>query len=293
VLEHDPFNESLHREVGETSRGVPIRVNKAVFEHDVVIGTGVIEPSYLCGFSGGRKILMPGISHYRSIDLNHSLLFEEGTRPGVLDGNPLSEDSEEAARRLPFHWITYSVVGAEDQVTEVLSGDPFQAHRNACEKSNRIYSCGGIPAEIVLSSPGGYPYDCDMVQTKKAVIPASEMVRPKGAIILFGECREGWGAEETFQQWLTGYSPGEVMEKVKDRRHFSLGAHGAYLFAKPLIEKGVRIILVTRPEMTRDLKGAFMDAVTTVEEAMAIAERHAGSNAKIAVLKKARRLMIH
>ena len=129
VLEHDPFDERSHREVGKTSRGVPIRVNQALFEHDVVIGTGIVEPSYLCGFSGGRKILMPGISHFKSIDLNHYLLLE-GAKPGILDGNPLSEDSEEAARKLPFHWITYAVVGAEDQVAHLISGDPFQANPN-------------------------------------------------------------------------------------------------------------------------------------------------------------------
>ncbi len=291
VLEHDPFDEKSHEDVGKTSRGVPIRVNKALFEHDVIIGTGIIEPSYLCGFSGGRKLLMPGVSHFKSIDLNHYLLLE-GARPGILDGNPLSEDSEEAARRLPFHWITYAVVGAEDQVVHVISGDPFQAHRAACERSREIYLCRGRSAEIVVSSPGGYPYDCDLVQTKKAIIPAMEIVKPKGAIILLGRCQEGWGAEETFRDWLTGFSPEEVMERVKDREHFSLGAHGAYLFAKPLIEKGARVIVVTNPEMAKDLKRTYVEAVTTFNEALEIAERHTGKKSGITILKKARRLII-
>lgn len=292
VLEHDPFDESSHKEVGRTSRGVPIRVNKALFQHDVVIGTGIIEPSYLCGFSGGRKILMPGISHFKSIDLNHYLLLE-GAKPGILDGNPLSEDSEEAARRLPFHWITYAVVGAEDQVAHVISGDPFQAHRVACERSREIYLCHGMPAEIVVSSPGGYPYDCDLVQTKKAIIPAMEVVKSKGAIILLGQCEEGWGAEQTFREWLTSLSPEEVMERVRDKEHFSLGAHGAYLFAKPLIEKGARVIVVTNPEMAKDLKQTYVEAVTTFNEALEIAERHTGKKSGITILKKARRLIIN
>jgi nickel-dependent lactate racemase len=292
VLEHDPFDERSHKEVGKTSRGVPIRVNKALFENDVVIGTGIIEPSYLCGFSGGRKILMPGISHFKSIDLNHYLLLE-GAKPGILDGNPLSEDSEEAARRLPFHWITYAVVGAEDQVAHVISGDPFQAHRVACERSREIYLCHGMPAEIVVSSPGGYPYDCDLVQTKKAIIPAMEIVKSKGAIILLGQCQEGWGAEETFREWLTRFSPEEVMERVRDKEHFSLGAHGAYLFAKPLIEKGARVIVVTNPEMAKDLKRTYVEAVTTFDEALEIAERHTGKKSGITILKKARRLIIN
>ena len=292
VLEHDPFDESIHREMGQTSRGVPICVNKAVFEHDVVIGTGIIEPSYLCGFSGGRKLLMPGISHYKSIDLNHSLLLEQGAVIGVLDGNPLSEDAEEAARRLPLHWITYSVVGAEDQVVEVISGDPFRAHRIACEKSREIYICGKRPAEIVISSPGGFPYDCDLVQGKKGIIPAMETVRPKGAIIILAECQEGWGAESSFKEWLTGFSSEEVMDRVKDRNLFSLGAHGAYLFAKPLIQMGVKVILVTHPEMAKELKKTYVEAVSSFEEAMEMAETYTSKQAGLTVLRKARRLIV-
>ena len=292
VIEHDPFDEENSREVGKTSRGVPIRVNKSIFEHDVVIGTGIIEPSYLCGFSGGRKLLMPGISHYKSIDLNHYLLLEEGSKPGVLDGNPLSEDAEEAARVLPFHWITYAIVGADDQVVEVISGDPFQAHRLGCERSKEIYTCKKAPADIAISSSGGYPYDCDLVQGKKAIIPAMETINPKGAILILAECTEGWGAESTFREWLRGFSPEEVMKRVRDKSLFSLGAHGAYLFAKALVEKEAKVILVTNPDLANDLKGTYVEAFSSIHEAVARAEKYTNQSANITVLKKARRLIV-
>jgi len=292
VLEHDPFDEGNCEEVGNTSRGVPIRVNKAIFENDAVIGTGFIEPSYLSGFSGGRKLLVPGISHFRSIDLNHYLLLEKGSEIGVLDGNPLNEDLEEAARKLPFHWITYAIGGADDQVTEVISGHPFEAHRWGCAQSREIYTCQKAPAEIVISSPGGYPYDCDLVQGKKAIIPAMETVSPKGAIIILAECEEGWGAEDTFREWLMKFSPEEVMERVKDKSLFSLGAHGAYLFAKALIQKEARVIMVTNPDLARDLKKTYVVAVTSIDEALAKAESYTNKNAKITALRKARRLII-
>lgn len=67
VLQHDPFDQSRMVLKGRTARRTPIRVNKAIFEHDLVIGTGIIEPSYLCGWSGGRKLLMPGLAHHESI----------------------------------------------------------------------------------------------------------------------------------------------------------------------------------------------------------------------------------
>jgi nickel-dependent lactate racemase len=267
-------------------------VNRTIFENDVVIGTGIIEPSYLCGFSGGRKLLMPGIAHFRSIDLNHYLLLEEGSKPGVLDGNPLSEDAEEAARKLPFHWITYAVVGADDQVVHIVSGDPFEAHRAGCLESGTIYACKKVPADIVISSPGGYPYDCDLVQGKKAIIPAVETLKPKGAVVILAECEEGWGAESTFREWLKAFSPVEVLKRVRDKSLFSLGAHGAYLFARPLVEKQARVILVTNSDLARDLKGTFLEAATSLNEGLAKAEKYTGQDAKITVLKKARRLII-
>ena len=74
VMQHDAFDASQVVLKGTTARGTPIMVNKAIFEHDIVIGTGIIEPSYLCGWSGGRKLLMPGLAYHESIDNNHYYL---------------------------------------------------------------------------------------------------------------------------------------------------------------------------------------------------------------------------
>ena len=107
VVQHDPFHRSACRHLGRTARGTEILVNRILFEHDRVIGTGIIEPSYLAGWSGGRKLLMPGVAFHTAIDDNHFLLTAPGTRIGRLRGNPLSEDAEEFARDCPFHFICY------------------------------------------------------------------------------------------------------------------------------------------------------------------------------------------
>jgi len=292
VIHHDPFDQSAHMEVGATLRGTPVTVNRAIFDHDFIIGTGIIEPSYLCGFTGGRKILMPGIAFHRSIDWNHYLLLEKGARPGVLDGNPLSEDAEEFARKLPFHWITYAVAGAEDQFVEIVSGNPYTAHRQGCEISSRIYTVSHREADIVISSAGGYPYDIDLVQGKKAVVPARDTVKPGGSIILLAACQEGWGAEPTFKEWVKKYSPQEVVRRVMDRGQFTLGAHGANMLAKPIVEKDARVIVVTSPEMAADLKGTYVDSATSLEEALERARRKVKNRPCYLVLRKSCRLIV-
>jgi nickel-dependent lactate racemase len=111
VVQHDPFDDRNMVTKGKTKRGTPIRVHRELFKHDVVLGCGIIEPSYLCGWSGGRKLLMPGIAHHRSIDKNHYFLTQPDAKIGRLDGNPVSDDAAEFAAQLPMDFIVYSLSG--------------------------------------------------------------------------------------------------------------------------------------------------------------------------------------
>ena len=292
IIQHDPFDDSIHEDFGVTQRGTPIRFNRAVLEHDLVLGVGIIEPSYLAGFSGGRKLLLPGVAHHTTIDANHYLLLDPETKIGRLEGNPLSEDATEASRRAPFHWITYAVVGPKDEVVSVVSGDPYRAHEAGCERSARIYRVRRQSADIVVSSPGGFPYDMDLVQTKKAVVPAAECVNPGGTIVLVGESIEGWGAERAFADWLRDYSPQEIVDRVKDRSQFSLGAHGANILAKPVVRSNAEVMLVTNERLCSELAGTFVRAASDLQDAVELASERLGPNASVLVLKNARRLIV-
>ena len=291
VVQHDPFDRAAHRRLGRTARGTEILVNRMVFEHDRVIGTGIVEPSYLAGWSGGRKMMMPGLAFHTAIDQNHFLLTDPATRIGRLAGNPLSEDAAEFARACPYHFISYVLSGPNDEAVGVVSGDPVRAHEAACRRCARIYTVKAATAPIVIASPGGYPYDCDLVQTKKAIIPAIDLVERNGAIILLGECREGLGAEDTFLEWLRSKTPAQVVRDVRRRELFSLGAHGANLLARPIVEKNAAVILVTRPKVARELAGTYLRALGRLDDAWRLATLLCGPQAGALVLRKARRLI--
>lgn len=292
VVQHDPFDRDAHEHLGQTARGTEILVNRLVLEHDRVLGTGIIEPSYLAGFSGGRKLLMPGVAFHAAIDQNHFLLTDPATRIGRLAGNPLSEDAEEFARACPYHFICYAVAGPDDEVVDVVAGDPYAAHQMACERSARIYRVGATPAPVVIASAGGHPYDCDLVQSKKAIIPAAEAVERNGAIILLGASPEGLGAEETFIEWLRTKSPAQVVRDVRDHEQFSLGAHGANILARPIIEKNATVVLVCQPEVAQALAGTYVHAVSEFDDAWDRANLLCGPEAGVLVLRKARRLIV-
>lgn len=292
VILHDPFDESQMVTKGKTKRGTVIRVNKAIFEHDIVIGAGVIEPSYLCGWSGGRKILMPGLAHGESIDNNHFHLTDPDAQIGRLHGNPVSDDAAEFASKLPLHFIVYAIAGPNDEFVRIVAGHPFKAHETACGYSQSIYKIRKKSADIVISTAGGAPYDCDFVQGKKAVIPAAETVNNNGVIILCAECPEGLGAEPTFVEWLTGKRPAEVVKDVRNRALFSLGAHGANILARPIVEKNARIILFTSPPVAQQLHGTYIITTIRLSEAWRAANLIAGKQSSVLFIDKARRLII-
>lgn len=291
IVQHDPFDDSRMVTKGRTKLGTRIRVNRIVLEHDVVIGAGIIEPSYLCGWSGGRKIIMPGLAYHESIDNNHFYLNHPDTRIGRLHGNPLSDDSAEFASHLPLHFIVYSVVGPGDEVCRIVAGHRTKAHEFGCSESEKIYRARVKKADIVISSAGGSPYDCDLVQGKKAIIPAIDAVKRNGVIIICSECPQGLGAEKTFTDWLRNKTPVEVTRDVLDRKQFSLGAHGANILARPIVEKNAKVILVTCPDIARKLKGTYVTATTRLSDAWKAANVIAGTDSKVLFIEKARRLI--
>ena len=292
ILQHDPFDARQMVTKGRTRRGTRIRVNREIYRHDIVIGAGIIEPSYLAGYSGGRKLLMPGLAHHESVDNNHFYLTHPDTKIGRLKGNPVSDDAAEFARKLPLDFIVYEISGPNDEVAGVVAGHAVKAHEKACARSASIYGVKRLEADIVVSTAGGAPYDCDLVQGKKAIIPAIHTVKRNGVIILCAECPEGLGAEETFIRWLRTKTPLEVTTDVRDRKHFNLGAHGANILAKPIVEKNARVVLVTSPKIARQLQGTYVITATRLSDAWRLANRIAGARSSVLFIENARRLIV-
>ena len=146
-------------------------------------------------------------------------------------------------------------------------------------------------ADIVISSAGGAPYDCDLVQGKKAIIPAIDAVKRNGVIILCAECPQGLGAEETFVDWLRNKTPVQVTTDVLDRKQFSLGAHGANILARPIVEKNAKVMLVTCPDIAQELKGTYVTATTRLADAWKAANVLTGNDSSVLFIEKARRLI--
>lgn len=205
VKDHDCFDETNMANLGTTSFGTPVYINKTAVESDVLIITGAVVYHDMAGFGGGRKAILPGISSYSTIMANHSLSLSpvhgEGsnklTKGGRLLGNPMHEDMVEAALMAKPDFMFNVIMNEKGDIAYAFAGDFIEAHTKACsmvEKLERVYI--KEKANIVIASAGGYPKDINFYQGSKTLTNAKEAAKEGGTIIIVCECREGFGSDE-------------------------------------------------------------------------------------------------
>jgi nickel-dependent lactate racemase len=119
-------------QIGTTSRGTPVEINKEVIEADFIISTGFIEPHFFAGFSGGRKSIAPGVSSPSAIRKNHSyeMISHKNARAGILEGNPVHEDLVEQAKLAGLNFIVNVLLDHQGQITHVVAGDAMAHERD-------------------------------------------------------------------------------------------------------------------------------------------------------------------
>lgn len=235
---------------GVTSRGTPVDIDRRVAEADRRICLGNIEYHYFAGYSGGAKAVMPGVSTREAIQANHSRMVLPEARAGLLEGNPVREDIEEAAAMVGVDFIVNVVLDAHKEIIKAVAGDVVRAHRAGCAFLDTLYRVD-IPerADIVLVSQGGAPKDLNLYQTQKALDNARHAVKPGGVVVLMGSCAEGLG-EKTFEEWmLSAPSPHALIERIQ--REFRLGGHKAAAIAMVLESAGIYLV--------SDLEDAFVE----------------------------------
>ncbi len=282
--------------LGQTSFGTPIEVAPFMREFDRKVVCGFIEPSYIAGFSGGRKMILPGVASYEAITRNHFLTLLEGRKLGVLDGNPVHHDMTEAARAVGVDFICDAVVNPDDSWARIVCGDLEAAHREGALLSREIYEHHVQQrADIVICTAGGWPYDVDMVQAKKTLVPALECVREGGCVILLGECEDGWGCATPWPELLESEEPAAIIALMRRRlAEGDLAWHWApcstgLLFSSVVHDRGARLIVVS--ELAEELRPTFADTAPDLASALAMAEERLGPHASIIALHDGRRVI--
>lgn len=221
--------ESEMFELGETTRGTPLRFNGVLNDFEAFIPINSIEPHYFAGFTGGRKSLFPGVAAYDTVEANHSMALLEEAQLLRLKGNPLHEDMEEAVHMLLEDHPTFAINLVQDgagKVAKALAGDIFKQLYIGAETAREIYAPEiDRPADLVLSVVHS-PLDQDLYQGAKGFENTRMAVKDGGILILVAACPGGIGSEDYERMMTSSKSVEEMYQKFLEvKEDYELGWH--------------------------------------------------------------------
>lgn len=215
-LQHDAWDDANLVSLGKTSCGHPVRINRFFNEASVKILTGLIEPHFFAGFSGGPKGILPSITGIESVFTNHGrgMIAHPKATWGVTFGNPVWEEMRETAGLAKPDFLLNVAMNEERQVTAVFSGGWLEAHTAGCAfVKEHAFIPIHQPFDVVVTTNSGYPLDQNLYQSVKGICAAGRAVRKGGAILLVSECSDGLPAHGGYAQMLRrGGSPRGVLD---------------------------------------------------------------------------------
>ena len=281
-FDHIAADDASLLEIGTTSFGNRVEINREVWEADRIVLTGEIIYHLIAGYSGGRKSLVPGVAGFRTTTFNHRMIFHPECRSGKLDGNPAHEDLLEACRMVDPDFIVNVVLSPNGKLIQVVAGHYDAAHREGCRTVDRMLRIE-IEAsyDLVVASAGGFPLDIDLRQAHKGLENACQALRPGGSILFYAECPNGAGIQ-SFEDYVRLYRDDREMQEALDRE-FVVGGHKAYWVAR--LGRLFRVYLVSGldPDFVR--RCHFVPV--SPDEHQAVLQRllrEAGEGARVATL---------
>ena len=221
TLDHNARDLAQIVRLGETSGVIPIEINRALTEHDRIIIVGGISFHYFAGFTGGRKLICPGLASSRTVSATHKLAFDcetksrrENVGTGILDGNAVHEAFVEVVRKLPPIFSVNTITNDKGEAVDLFCGDWISSHRRACESYAARHTIEiAEKRDLVIVSCGGFPHDINIIQAHKALDAASRACTDGGTIIFLAECAEGLGRND-FLNWFEAENSNTLAEKL-------------------------------------------------------------------------------
>lgn len=243
MFDHIATDDDSLVEIGTTSFGNRVEINREVWEADRIILTGEIIYHLIAGYSGGRKSLVPGVAGFRTTTFNHRMIFDPNCRPGKLEGNPAHEDLAEACRMICPDFIVNVVLNPDGRLAGVVAGHYESAHREGCRMVDAMLRVEvEKPFDGIIASAGGFPVDIDLRQAHKGLENACLALKPGGFIVFYAECPKGAGIG-SFEEFVNKYADEHEMKAALERE-FVVGGHKAYWVAR--LGRKYRVHLVSR-----------------------------------------------
>lgn len=274
-----------HTYLGQSPRGVPVWIDSRYKNADVKIATGLIEPHLMAGFSGGRKLICPGIAALETVKVWHGPQFLEHPRAdcGLLDGNPVHEENTRIARMAGCDFIVNVTLDRERNITSVVAGDMEQAFLAGVEHArNAARAQVTHPCDAVVTSAAGYPLDTTFYQSIKGLTGVLPIVKQGGTIVIAASLTDGIGSPE-FQSLFTRHANlDDFMNCILGKNYFVMDQWQLEEMVK--VVRKAEVTYVTDGLSAETLGGLFVNAAESVESAVSHILQDHGPDARIAVV---------
>ena len=288
VLNHDARDESAQVHLGRTAKhDVPVGLNRTFVEADIKIATGLVEPHFMAGYSGGRKVIAPGVAHHETIRTFHSARFMESEFASScnLASNPLHETQLEIVQMLRGPVLSLNTVLDEHRNLMFVSfGEVVASHlkavdfaRDSCEVSV------GRRFRTVVTSSAGYPLDKTYYQTVKGMVTPLDILEPGGELIIVSACSEGFGSDEfkAAQERLVALGPDRFLQSIESKALADIDEWQTEMQLKPM--RVGRIHLYSPGLDDNDTVATGVEMVADVTDAIA-ASMQRQNDAAVAVI---------
>nr|HID59756.1 nickel-dependent lactate racemase [Desulfobacterales bacterium] len=290
VVNHRWEDKSQLNFIGKTSLGVEIWINKAIEEADFIIGIGSIMPLMASGFSGGGKIIVPGICGEKTNDQMHwaGVNLGEEELLGKRD-NPVREVIDQVSRQAGLNVIINAVVDSRGRIVDVVVGDLEEAHCRGCRIAKKVHGVQ-IPERTDIVVADSYPFDIEFWQANKALDTAGLVVKEGGVIILVSPCYEGISKSHP-EIPNYGYQRVVKIKELVEKKEISptVGVHMIQV-SRVAVERA-KCILVSEGISKEDKFKLGLLHARTPQEALKEAFRMKGKQAKVSVLRGAAEML--
>ena len=272
VANHFGRNDADHVDLGWTQRGTHVRIDRRFVEADLRIVVGLVEPHFMAGYSGGRKLIAPGVAHAETITTFHNAAFMEHPKAMscVIDGNPLHEEQLAIVKLVGGALAVNTVIDEERRLSFVNFGEIVASHLDAVAYT-RAYSEVRLSRKFrtVLTSAAGYPLDRTYYQTVKGMAVPFEIVAQGGDLIIVADCSEGMGSEayaDAQRRYVARGIEG-FMAEIIEKKHAAIDEWQTEMQIRIQRVGNVYLYAPNLPADCRDLTGVIL--IDSVEQALA------------------------
>jgi nickel-dependent lactate racemase len=279
IAEHEKFvihvsrNDEDMVSIGTLPSGGDCRINKLAANADLLISEGFIEPHFFAGMSGGRKSVLPGIASKVTVLANHCSEFINSphARTGILQGNPIHEDMLYAAKAAKLAFICNVVIDADKKVIAAFAGDREKAHYAGADFEMKLAGVKPVPADIVITTNGGYPLDQNIYQSVKGMTAAEATCKEGGVIIDVSSCSDGHGGEDFYNNLKNAESIQKAMDEIlaRGRNETVFDQWEAQILMRMLLKFTIIMVTEAPQQMVEDM---HMKYAASVDDALAMAK---------------------